>query len=165
MSVPTALLNTFKRYSSLVKALPPLVRKQRREAKKIAQLEIAVDRDKAIRAEIEKLLQPLGFKSNEGVTCGGYDVKHNERKGNTSYDVVLLGEIVLQKLVELGWHREDIGRPAQGVEGDEGYTPASPDYVQGAESWVISAIAAVKSVGETSYFATVKPMKGASVRQ
>jgi hypothetical protein len=165
--------NTYTAWPSLVKPLPGLVRKQRTQAKKVAALAVHVEKDKALRCDIEALLKPLGFASNEGVTCNGYDVKHNERKGNTTYDVVLLGQLMQQKLVDLGMSRVDIGqRPNQEVI-NEGYLAGKTleeiyeeaGYYPGAETWVVEAIAAVRSTGETSYFATVNPMKGATVRQ
>jgi hypothetical protein len=139
--------DTYRRFPRFLETLPPLVTKQRRLAKKLAPLAQLVVDEKAVRCEIDQLLQAEGFEKGEGVTCHGYDVVHRERKGNTSYDIVLLGQIVVEQLVALGMPREDIGDDP------------------GAETVVVKAIAAVRSVGETSKWAAVEPMKGATVRK
>jgi hypothetical protein len=154
--------NTFARFAPLKTALPPLVRKQRKHAKKIAAVAGDVDQEKETRKRIDELLLMCGFKKGEGVTCSGYDVVHRERKGATSYDMVVLATIVVERLVQLGMRREDVGDPG----GGDGPTPRppSPDYVEGAETFVVNALKAVQSVGDTAKFAEVSPMKGATVR-
>ena len=149
-----ATKNTYLRHPRLVNGgLVTLVRDQRTLAAKLAAVAMHIEPEKTLRAAIDVLLLAEGFTSNEGVTCSGYDVKHHERKGQTSYDVVLLGTALVDKLVELGMPRADAGDPA---------IPAT--FVPGAETFVVTAIAAVRSVGDPSLYASVAPMKGAKVR-
>jgi len=75
---------TFLDHPVLREALPPLVRKQRRLALTIAAVAPAVVDEKAIRAQIDALLLTAGLRKGELVTCLGYDVRHNERDGQTS---------------------------------------------------------------------------------
>jgi hypothetical protein len=160
------LSNTYRRQARLVDTLPPLVRKQRRIAAKLAPLEGLIVDEKAVRKRIDELLTACGYGKGEGVTCLGYDVVHREREGNTAYDVVLLGTLLVEQLVALGMPRDDRGTPASldydPVNGIG--TPASVDYLPGAETFVVQAIATVRTKGETSKWAEVKPMKGAKVR-
>lgn len=82
MSAPLA---PFDRFPALKTTLPPLVRKQRRLEKKMLPLKPLIEQDKDIRGQIDARLVAAGFTlSNTGVTCLGYDVKHNTRKGNTT---------------------------------------------------------------------------------
>ncbi|HEV8474574.1 MAG TPA: hypothetical protein VGR82_17485 [Methylomirabilota bacterium] len=156
------LSNTYRRHARLVDTLPPLVRKQRRLAAKLAPLEDLIEQDKSLRKNIDALITACGYAKGEGVTCLGYDVVHREREGNTSYDVVLLGSILVEKLVALGVARDDVGTP--GDPKSDPPTPPSADYVPGAETFVVEMIAMVRSKGDTSKWAEVKPMKGAKVR-
>ena len=64
--------------------LAPLVRKQRRLEKLVADAEAAIAQEKAVREAIDKLLVDAGIKSGEAVLCKGYEVAHNERRGRTS---------------------------------------------------------------------------------
>lgn len=147
------LENTYQRHPELADTLPKQVRKQRRIAAKLAPLDGLVADDKRVRAEIDRLLASAGYtKRGEGVTCLGYDVVHRERDGNVTYDVVVMGTILVEQLVALGMPRGD-----QGTQGEL-------DYVPGAETFVVEAIAAGRSQGDTAKWAEVKPMKGAKVR-
>ena len=89
---------TFTNYPVLVEALPPLVRKQRRLAQQIAAVAAAVVDEKALRAQIDALLLAAGLKKSELVTCLGYDVRHNERDGQTSINE----EKLVAQLVDAG---------------------------------------------------------------
>jgi len=89
---------TFLEHPVLREALPPLVRKQRRLALTIAAVAPAVVDEKATRAEIDALLVAAGLKKSELVTCLGYDVRHNERDGQTSINA----EKLIAQLVETG---------------------------------------------------------------
>jgi hypothetical protein len=82
--------DTYARYPALSTALPPLVRKQRRLATRLAPLEVLAEQDKAVRKDIDTLLVRVGFAVGTGVVCLGYDVTHRGRKGQTSVDHALL---------------------------------------------------------------------------
>jgi hypothetical protein len=165
--------NTYARYPALREALPPLVTKQRKHAKKIASVALDVEAEKKTRGQILQLLELAGLTVREGVTCNGYDVEICGRKGNTSYDVVLLGQLVAQKLVELGMPYHDRGtRPTPeelaALEKSGGASAVAArlaTYEMGAETWVVDAIAAVKTTADPSKWSEVTPMKGATVRQ
>lgn len=167
--------NTFTRHAALKTALPPLVKKQRRHAKKIASVSKDVADDKSVRSQILQLLELAGLQRGEGVTCNGYDVEICGRKGNTSYDMVRLAEIIVGELVALGMPREDQGQrltPAQietlektGAAGAAAVREFQRTYVMGAETFVVEAIAAVKSTADPSKWSEVTPMKGSTVRQ
>lgn len=86
------MLGTYTRYPSLVAPLPPLVRKQRRLAARIAAVADAVKDEKTVRGDIDQLLVRAGLKKSELVTCAGYDVRHNERDGQASINPVTLTE-------------------------------------------------------------------------
>lgn len=75
---------TFTNHPILVDALPPLVRKQRRLEAKIAAVSQDAKDEKAVRAEIDQLLVAAGLQKSEVVTCLGYDVRHNEKAGQSS---------------------------------------------------------------------------------
>jgi len=89
---------TFAEHPVLREALPPLVRKQRRLALTIAAVAGAVVDEKATRAQIDALLLAAGLRKSELVTCLGYDVKHNERDGQTSINA----EKLVAQLVDAG---------------------------------------------------------------
>lgn len=78
-------MEDFEVYSQL-KNLPKLVRQQRRLEGKIAALGPLLEDEKAVRRSIDLLLVSAGIAKGDGVTCLGYDVVHNERKGQTSFD-------------------------------------------------------------------------------
>lgn len=61
-----------------------LVRRQRRLEKQIAPLEELQAKEEACRKDIDAILVDVGFASGDTVRVGGYDVRHNERKGRTS---------------------------------------------------------------------------------
>jgi hypothetical protein len=86
------LLGPHTKFPALVDALPPLVKKQRRLAGKIAQVALAVIDEKNTRAEIDALLIKAGLRKSDVVTCAGYDVRHNEKAGQTSINPVVLTE-------------------------------------------------------------------------
>ncbi len=75
---------TFTQYPSLVEALPPLVRQQRRLEAKLAKVAQDEKDEKAVRGQIDQLLIAAGLQKSDVVTCAGYDVKHNERDGQSS---------------------------------------------------------------------------------
>lgn len=77
-----ANLTPYEDHPALVDALPTLIRRQRKLAKKVAELKPAEADEKAVRAEIDALLVAEGLASGEGVECQGYDVIHRERDGN-----------------------------------------------------------------------------------
>jgi len=87
-----ALIGPYEKCPALVDALPPLVRKQRRLASKIAQVALAVIDEKQTRAQIDQLLLAAGLQKSDVVTCLGYDVRHNEKAGQTSINQVILTE-------------------------------------------------------------------------
>ena len=168
------LENTYRLHDSLVDPLPKLVRRQRRLAGQLAPLEALVDKDKACRAEIDKLLAAAGYtERGAGVTCLGYDVVHRGRDGHVSYDIKLLKAVLVERLVFLGMSRADIGTaptPEQieeAARGGKGLEQLCIElgYVMGAETFVDRAIAAVRTQGAESQWAEVKPMKGAKVRK
>jgi hypothetical protein len=64
--------------------LPRMVKRQRRLERAVAQFEQLAKREKATRDEIDQLLRKVGLEKGQGVTCLGYDVVHNERRGRTS---------------------------------------------------------------------------------
>lgn len=78
-------MKEYTAYSALAGDLPALVRKQRRLEKQIVLLVPLSEEEKALRKEIDALLITAGITtSGEGVTCLGYDVLHNARKGQSS---------------------------------------------------------------------------------
>jgi len=83
---------TFTRYPALVSTLPPLVKRQRRLAARIAAVAEAEKDEKALRGEIDALLVAAGLAKSEVVTCDGYDVRHNEKAGSSSLDETKLTE-------------------------------------------------------------------------
>lgn len=76
-------LNTFRLRPQLLK-LPRLVFRQRRLERRVVKLEKLQGQEKACRDAIDALLVAAGVGKGEGVTCLGYDVVHNERRGRTS---------------------------------------------------------------------------------
>jgi len=93
---------TFANHPTLIKVLPPLVRKQRRLAGQIAEVAQAVIDEKAVRADIDQLLVAAGLKKTELVTCNGYDVRHHERDGQSSIN----GDVLTEQLVAAGVDRD-----------------------------------------------------------
>jgi hypothetical protein len=91
-------LEPFEAYSLLTDALPPLVRKQRRLEAQILPLAALAEEEKTIRSEIDGLLIEADIKSNDGVTCLGYDVVHHERAGSTRMNQ----EVLYAQLVAAG---------------------------------------------------------------
>jgi hypothetical protein len=89
---------TYTQYPTLVEALPPLVRKQRRLERKLAAVAEDEKDEKAVRAQIDQLLLAAGLQKSELVTCAGYDVQHNERDGRSS----LNPEMVSAQLIAAG---------------------------------------------------------------
>ncbi len=75
---------TYVQYPSLLEALPPLVRTQRRLEARLAAVAQDEKDEKAVRAQIDQLLIAAGLQKGDRVTCAGYDVKHNERDGQSS---------------------------------------------------------------------------------
>jgi hypothetical protein len=97
---------TFTNHPTLIKVLPPLVRKQRTLAAKIAVVAQDVQDEKAVRADIDALLVAAGLQKGEGVTCNGYDVKHNERDGQARIN----GDVLTEQLAAAGVDRTLIGQ-------------------------------------------------------
>ncbi len=97
-----AASGTFNQYPSLIDPLPPLVRKQRRLEATLAAVAQDEKDEKAVRQEIDRLLLAAGLTKSESVTCAGYDVKHNERDGQSSIN----GDKVTEQLVAAGVDRD-----------------------------------------------------------
>lgn len=93
---------TYLRYPSLVESLPPLVRKQRRLAAVLAAVLQHAKDEKALRGQIDVLLIAAGLQKSELVTCAGYDVKHNEKAGQSSINA----DILTEQLVAAGVDRD-----------------------------------------------------------
>jgi hypothetical protein len=93
---------TFTNYPRLVVALPPLVRKQRKLAAQIAVVAQAVKDEKAVRADIDVLLVAAGLTKGDVVTCAGYDVRHQEKDGQSSIN----GDVLTEQLVAAGVDRD-----------------------------------------------------------
>lgn len=87
-----ALVGPYTKFPALEEALPPLLRKQRRLASKIAQVALAVIDEKKTRGEIDALLIKAGLQKSDVVTCLGYDVRHNEKAGQSSINPLILSE-------------------------------------------------------------------------
>ena len=86
---------TFTNHPTLVEALPPLVRKQRKLIAQIVLVAQQVEDESAVRKEIDLLLVAAGLKKSDVVTCNGYDVRHNERDGQRSLNAdTLTAELV-----------------------------------------------------------------------
>ena len=79
-----AATGTYVQYPSLVEALPPLVRTQRRLEARLAAVAQDENVDEAVRGQINQLLIAAGLEKSEVVTCAGYDIKYNERDGQSS---------------------------------------------------------------------------------
>lgn len=96
------MLQPYEAFSQLA-GLPPLVRKQRTLEGKIVPIAPLIEEEKAVRAEIDALLVAAGLTvSGEGVTCSGYDVQHNGRKGQSR----LNADILTEQLVAAGVDRD-----------------------------------------------------------
>jgi hypothetical protein len=92
-------VGTFLAHPSLVVPLPPLVRKQRRLEGKIVALSPLEADEKALRKEIDQLLEHAGLKQAELVTCNGYDVTRRGQKGRSTINgVKLLEQLVAAQL-------------------------------------------------------------------
>lgn len=76
-------MRDYATYDRLTEDLPPLVRKQRRLEGRIVLLVPLSEEEKALRKDIDALLVDAGILKGDGVTCLGYDVIHNERKGTS----------------------------------------------------------------------------------
>jgi len=111
-------VGTFTQHEAL-EPLPPLVREQRRLEAQILPLVPLVDREKAVRAEIDRLLVAAGIPKNSPVTCNGYDVTHNERKGQTSLnadkivDALVARDMAREIAVQIVAAGEETGEPAK----------------------------------------------------
>jgi len=99
------------RYPALKTALPPLVRKQRTAAGKIAKVAPAVEDDERLRKEIDALLLTAGLEKSDVVTCMGYDVRHNERDGQAR----ISPEMLTAYLTAMEWEPADIAAILTGV--------------------------------------------------
>jgi len=93
---------TFTNHPTLVEPLPPLVRKQRRLAGRIAVVAQDVKDEKITREQIDALLVAAGLKKSDVVTCAGYDVRHNERDGQSAINA----DKVTEQLVAAGVDRD-----------------------------------------------------------
>ena len=78
------MIGPFTDHPSLVEPLPPLVRKQRRLEAKLAAVAQAEIDEKAIRAQIDRLLLVAGCQKGDVVQCLGYDVMHFENAGRST---------------------------------------------------------------------------------
>lgn len=97
-----ALVGEYTKFPALVDALPPLVKKQRRLAAQIATVALAIIDEKAIRADIDLLLVKAGLQKSDVVTCAGYDVRHNEKAGQSAINQ----DVLTESLVSAGVDRE-----------------------------------------------------------
>jgi len=95
-----AASGTYLGYPSLVDALPPLVRRQRRYAKQIATVAQAVKDEKLVRADIDALLVIAGLHKGDVVTVGGYDVRHHERDGSSAINPDILTSLLVAEGIE-----------------------------------------------------------------
>lgn len=77
--------NTYTRYPELAD-LRKLVLKQRRLEAQIAPLEELQAEEKELRDQIDASLVAAGLEKGDVVTCAGYEVKHNERAGQSRVD-------------------------------------------------------------------------------
>jgi hypothetical protein len=69
---------------SVLDGLPALVRKQQQYVRKIAPIEPLIEKEKAVRKEIDLLLIQAKIAKGDGVTCIGFDVMHRSRVGQSS---------------------------------------------------------------------------------
>jgi len=77
---------TFTNHPTLIKVLPPLVRKQRALAAKIAVDPQDVKDEKAVRGDIDALLVTAQFTNGDTVTCDGAVITHHVRAGAARLD-------------------------------------------------------------------------------
>ena len=91
-------MKDYTEYDTLDAALPPLVRKQRRLEGRIVLLVPLSEEEKALRKGIDDLLVDAGILNGDGVTCLGYDVKHQERKGTAR----LNQDALIVRLIDAG---------------------------------------------------------------
>ena len=96
------LLGAYTKFPALVDALPPLVRKQRTLAGRIQKVAKDVVDEKDLRGQIDQLLVAAGLKKSDVITCNGYDVRHNEKAGQTSINQ----DVLTESLVAAGVDRE-----------------------------------------------------------
>jgi hypothetical protein len=96
-------MKDYTAYPTLEEALPPLVRKQRRLEGRIVLLVPLAEEEKILRKEIDALLLAEGFTHGDGVTCLGYDVKHNERKGQSSLNPKTIVDLLVAGGVDEGF--------------------------------------------------------------
>ncbi len=115
---PTAVTGTITRYLSLVQTIPPLLKKQRRLAARIATMAEAVKAEREVRAEMDGHLVTAGLGKGEVVTCDGYDIRHNEKAGSSSINETKLAEMfvaagVTRELVDdVIKESTEIGKPS-----------------------------------------------------
>jgi len=115
MAVPTG---TYLAFPALRTALSPLMRKERGYARRIAAVQSTVEKLKKNHAELDALLLLAGLKKSELVTWGPWDVRHNERAGQVSHDMVglavdLVAEgVPLERVKAIFKAREETGKPA-----------------------------------------------------
>jgi hypothetical protein len=100
MKLPTT--GTFTQHKVLRDTLPSLLVKQRTYAARLATVAGVEALDKAIRKQMDDLLVLAGLKKTELVTCGLYDVRHNERAGQRW----LNPDLVTEKLAAAGVDRD-----------------------------------------------------------
>jgi hypothetical protein len=85
---------TYTQHPALAE-LPPLVRRQRTLEAQVVELAPIVDDEKAIRAQIDRLLVEAGLVAGDAVTCNGYDVMHHLRAGSHRLNqAVLIAQLV-----------------------------------------------------------------------
>jgi hypothetical protein len=89
-------------FPALQKALPPLVREQRRLEALIAPVLPLIEPEKDVRKRIDALLLAAGIAKGESVSCLGYDVTHCARAGNET----LNPETIVSLLVAAGVERD-----------------------------------------------------------
>jgi hypothetical protein len=95
----------------LVSRLKPLVTMQRRLEKQLVPLEALQAKEADVRKHIDDILLENGFASGDSVRVGGYDVKHNERRGRTSVNAdKLRGSGVPELDIQLA---TETGQPAK----------------------------------------------------
>jgi hypothetical protein len=114
-------VGTFLKHPEL-DALPALVARQRKLAKRLAPLKDVEAADKALRAEIDGLLMAAGLGKGDAVTCNGFTVKHNERIGQERINgAELLAAGVAVETVTACTHRDETARfatvdPMKGID-------------------------------------------------
>ena len=84
------VLGTFNKFPAL-RRLPALLKKHQRVAKKLRPVKAWELEEKALRQQMHGLLLEAGIPAGEGVTCAGYDVDRQTKRGNSyiSRDLLL----------------------------------------------------------------------------